>query len=43
MIKASAARKLSAMLIYMLDLLDYVLDLSDYTGISNVLSNACIV
>ena len=34
--KASAARKLSIMLNYMLDLLDYA-------GTSNVSSNACIV
>ena len=34
--KVSAARKLST-------ILNYVLDLSDYTGMSNVLSNACIV
>ena len=33
--KVSAARKLSIML-------NYVLDLSDYTGMSNVSSNACI-
>ena len=41
--KASATRKLSIMLDYVLDLSDYILDLSDYTGMSNVLSSKCIV
>ena len=34
--KASTTRKLSVKL-------NYMLDLSDYSGMSNVLSNACIV
>ena len=34
--KVRATRRLSIKL-------NYVLDLSDYTGMSNVLSNACIV
>ena len=41
--KASTTRKLSVILNYMLDLSDYALDLSDYTGMSNMLSNACLV
>ena len=40
--EASTARKLSAMLNYVLDLSDYVIDLSDYARVSNVSSNACI-
>ena len=40
--EVSAAKKLSVIPNYELDLSDYLLDLSDYIGMSNVPSNACI-
>ena len=40
--QVSATRKLIAMLNYVFDFSDCVLDLSNYTGTSNVSSNACI-
>ena len=42
MSEVSSTRKLRAMLNYVLGLSAYMLDLSDYAGMHNVLSNACI-
>ena len=40
--KASATKKLKAMVYYVLDFSDNMLDFSDYSVINNVSSNTCI-